>query len=219
MDADFTLGIVRDMPVSSIPPGGVYDSTDFLLDQVGVAAETGRLEPTIRQRPGGTTTGVSWVCCPEFPSGAKVIALGANGDLYDATNPVSIVFSGIPQVAPVENSKLFVDKVMMCASDGATAPRSVTAPGGVLAVNTWGGTPPTAKFSAVHLSRMVVGNPGTNPNRIWFSPVPDPTTAWDTTNAYIDTNHNLTGLGRSRVCWCVFRRTTWSGSPATSRRG
>jgi len=192
IDADFTLGIVKDMPPSSIPPGGCFESTDWILDEVGVAKKRGGTAYQSNAL-GATTTGVSLVSCPEFPTGAKVIGLGADGNLYDATSG-STSSAGALGLTPIENPRLYVDKMMMCASDGTTAPKKVTAPAGTLTIAAWGGTPPTAKFSTVHISRVVVGNTTANPNRVWFSPIPDPTTTWDTANAYIDTNHNLTAL-------------------------
>ena len=111
MDADFTLGIVRDMPLSSIPAGGVYDATDLLLDQVGVARKRGGSSYQSNAL-GGTTTGVPMVAVPDYPTGQKIVGLGANGHLYDATGG-SVVDAGAFPFVPVDNPVLVIDKLIV----------------------------------------------------------------------------------------------------------
>lgn len=190
-EAEFSRGIIRDMPRSSIPSGGVYDAVDFLVDRPGVAYKRGG---TTYQGDtlGGTTTGVGFVAAPEFPNGTKIIGLGADGNVYDITT--GNTSAGSLGITTVDNPHLYVDKLVVASSDGITAPKKITAPGGTVTVGNWGGTPPAGRLVTVHLSRVLLANSGSNPNRIWFSSVPDPEAAWDTTNSYIDTNHFLSGI-------------------------
>jgi hypothetical protein len=191
VEGDFSRGIVRDLPRSSIPSGGVYDAVDFLLDRPGVAYKRGG---TAYQGGtlGATTTGVNMVAATEYPSGVKIMGVGADGHLYDETASGSDI--GAFGITTLDTPKLYVDKLVVTASDGTTAPKKVTSPAGTLTIGNLGGSPPTAKFVTTHISRVVLGNSNANPNRVWFSPIPDVESAWDTANAYIDTNHSLSAL-------------------------
>lgn len=192
IEADFSRGIVRDVPRSSIPAGGLYDAVDFLADQPGLLRKRGGTSYQSGTL-GATTTGVNFVASAEFPAGLKVMGLGADGNLYDCTSGSSSSV-GAFGITTLDTPKLYVDRLIVTSQDGTTAPKKVTNPAGTLTVASWGGTPPAGKLACVHLSRVVLGASAANPNRIWFSPVPDPEGTWDTSNAYIDTNHSLSAI-------------------------
>src|SRR5581483_3539927 len=202
IEADFSRGIVRDLPRSSIPAGGVYDAVDFLVDQPGLLRKRGGTSYQ-SSTLGATTTGVNFVMSAEYPTGTKVMGLGADGNLYDATSG-STSSIGSFGITTLDTPKLFVDKVIVAASDGTTAPKKIYVSGGTLTVANWGGSPPAGKLVTVHLSRPVLGAPSANPERIYFGPVPDPEGTWDTTNAYIDTNHSLTAIAPIQGVLCCF---------------
>ena len=190
-ESDASRGIVRDLPRSSIPPGALYDSTDFILDKPGVVYKRGGTSyqgTTV----GATTTGVNFVSAPEFPTGGKVVALGADAHLYDITT--ASTDAGAFSITTVDRPKLYVDTLVVPASDGTTAPKKVTSPGGTITIGNLGGTPPAGKYAEVHVSRVILGGSTANPNRIYFSPIPNIESTWDTTNAYIDTTHKLSAL-------------------------
>ena len=72
--ADWSKGMVRDAPRTSLPENSVYDSRDFLLHQ-----------PGLMQKRGGTSyagpalTSATYcqnVAYAEFPSGSKLVAIG-----------------------------------------------------------------------------------------------------------------------------------------------
>lgn len=191
-EADVSRGIVKDVPRSSIPPGGVYGMTDFLCDQPGVLRKRGGTSYQ-SDALGATTTGVNFVATPEFPTGAKVVGLGADGHLYDSTGS-SGVDAGSFGITTLDRPKLYVDKLIVPASDGTTAPKKVYISGSAVAAANLGGSPPAGRLVEVHSSYAVLGSSVANPNRIWFSPIPDIESTWDTTNAYIDTSHRLSGL-------------------------
>lgn len=198
VEADFSRGIVRDLPRSSIPPGGVYDAVDFLLDQPGVARKRGG---TAYQSNaiGATTTGVNMVAAPEFPvtatgSSPRVVAVGADGHLWDATTGTA-ADAGVFVITTLDTPKLYVDKLIVTSADGANSVRKVTiAGGGAVTHAVLGGSPPAGRLCAIHISRIVLANTVVNPNRVWFSPVPNVESTWDTANAYVDFNHSLTAI-------------------------
>ena len=191
IEAEYSRGIVRDLPRSSIPVGGVYDAVDYLVDQPGVLRKrggTGYQGGTLS----ATTTGVNMVATPEFPTGVKIVGIGADGHLYDETGAGSDI--GAFGITTIDPPKLYVDRLIVTSQDGTTAPKKIYVSAGNVTFGALGGTPPAGKYATVHISRIILGGSTANPNRIWFSPVPDVEAAWDTTNAYIDTNHTLSGL-------------------------
>lgn len=192
VEADFSRGVVRDLPRSSIPAGGLFDAVDFLVDQPGVLRKrggTGYQSNAI----GATTTGVNFVSTPEYPTGTKVVALGADGHLWDASTGTASDRGAFP-VTTLDNPRLYVDKLVVTSQDGTTAPEKVYISGGNVTFAALGGSPPTARLATVHISRIILGNTAANPNRLWFSPVPNVESTWDTSNAYIDTNHSLSAI-------------------------
>lgn len=189
-EADCSRGIVRDMPRSSIPAGGVYDAADFLVDQPGVARKRGGTAYQSNAL-GATTTGVGFVAAPEFPTGELVVGRGADGHLYDATAG-SVVDAGAFAISTLDRPKLYIDKLIVPSSDGTTAPKKVYVSTGTLTSANLGGSPPAGRLCETHLSHVVLGSSLANPNRGWFSPIPDVEATWDTSNAYVDFNHALT---------------------------
>lgn len=191
-EAEFSRGIVKDLPRSSIPVGGVYDALDFLLDQPGLARKRGG-SAYQSNAIGATTTGINFVSAAEFPTGNRVLALGADGHLYDATTGTASDRGAFP-ITTLDNPRLFIDKLIVASQDGTTGPEKVYVSGGNVTFAVWGGSPFPGKLVTTHLSRPVLGASAANPNRIVFGPVPDPETSWDNSNAYVDFTHSLTAL-------------------------
>lgn len=191
-EADFSRGIVRDLPRSSIPPGGLYDAVDFLVDKPGMLRKRGGTSYQ-SSALGATKSGVNFVASAEYPTGVKVMGLGADGHLYDATAGAT-VDAGAFGITTLDTPKLYVDKLVVASADGVTAPKKVTVVAGVLTAAALGGSPPPGRLAAVHLSRIALANSAANPNRAWFSPVPNVESAWDTANAYVDFNHSLAAV-------------------------
>ncbi len=191
VEADWSRGFVRDLAPSSIPTGGAYLISDFLVDKPGVLRKRAAFTYLNSFSTGSNTGGVNFVAAPEFPAGVKVVAKGADGNLYDVTSQVSV---GAFPLTTLDTPKLYVDKLIVTSSDGTTAPQKIINTAGTVSFSALGGSPPPARLSTTHISRVVLGNSAANPNRIWFSPIPNVEAAWDTANAYIDTNHSLSAL-------------------------
>jgi hypothetical protein len=191
VEADWSRGIVRDLPRSSIPAGGLYICVDFLVDRPGILRKRSPFSYLNGFSTGANTGGVNFVSAPAFPAGVKVVARGADGNLYDVTSGVSV---GAFPIQTLDQPKLYVDKLIVTSSNGTTAPQKIINTAGTVSFAALGGSPPPARLSAVHISRVILGNSAANPNRIWFSPIPNVESTWDTANAYIDTNHSLSAL-------------------------
>lgn len=190
-ESDFSRGIVRDMPRSSIPVGGLYDSTDFLFDQPGIARKRGGTSYQ-GSTTGATTTGVNFVAAPEYASGTKIVALGADGHLYDVTS--TNVDAGAFGITTVDTPKLYPSgQLLVAASDGTSGPKKITVSAGTIGFANLGGSPPAGKYVAIHAGRPVLGGASATPNRMYFGPAPNIEGTWDVVS-YIDCDHSLTGM-------------------------
>src|SRR4029077_5224394 len=109
-----------------------------------------------------------------------------------------------------ENSPLHVDKLILADGRGALPPKKAYLSAGTVAVADLGGSPPAAKVSTVLLGHLVLANSTANPNRVWFSPIPDIEAAWDTANSWFDVPHEVTGLASVQGALIIFTRgETW----------
>src|SRR4051812_39106327 len=77
VESDFSLGMKRDAPRSALPPGSVWNSTDFLLDQPGVARKRGGTAFASPALSGATY--VAAVVYAEFPAGNQLVAVSQSG--------------------------------------------------------------------------------------------------------------------------------------------
>lgn len=193
-EVDFSRGIVRDMPRSSIPTGGLYDAADYLLDQPGIARKRGGSSYQSNAL-GATVTGVSMVAAPEFAGQPSVVGVGADGHLYDATGG-SVVDVGAFGITTVDNPKLYPgspDKLIVTSSDGTTGPKKIYISTGAVTFGAISGSPSPGRYVTIHANRPVLANTAANPNNIYFGPAPNIDSAWDS-NSFIGTNHQLTGI-------------------------
>lgn len=205
VQAGWTRGVIRDTALDAIPPGGLYDATDYLLHQPGVAQKRGGtsyLGPAMT----AATYALS-VTYALYAAGAQVLAVGDNGHLYTVTTGTTTDVSTLgavfasrhrPVVVPSSASILSV----FFANDGTTAPKKWD---GAAAANL-GGSPPAAIMGTVFKQRLVLANTAANPNRVWFSEVPSVESTWDTSNKYVDTEQAVSGLAVLNGTLLIFHR-------------
>lgn len=203
-DADWSRGIVRDAPRVAIPANGVYDAADFLLHQVGIAIKRGGTSyagPVM-----GTTTSAKAVAYAEFPAGAQIVGVGSDNGLYKITSGTTTSLGGSTVSGGIiDTPKLRVGGgknllVFPCA-DGTTAPiywDGSAAPAGL------GGSPPAGKVCEIYKTRLVLAGKSGNENRLYFSPTPDITSTWDTTDSWIDCDHAVSGLAALHNALIIF---------------
>lgn len=203
-DADWSRGIIRDAPKTSIPPGGLYDSADFLLHQPGLMQKRGGTSYAGPAFGAGTSAiGVSYA---EFPGGSQLVGVNNSNALYEVTSGTTTALGGSTVSGGlIDRPKLFVgggnSKLIFPCADGATAPIYYDGSGAPAGL---GGTPPGGKVCEIYKSRLVLGGSSSNPNRLYFSPTPDIGSSWDTTNSWIDCDHPITGLASLRNALLVF---------------
>lgn len=203
-DADWSRGMIRDAPRSSIPQGGLYDSADFLLHQ-----------PGLMQKRGGTSyagpafsagTWAKGAVYAEFPAGPQLIGVNNSNALYKVTAGLTSSLGGSTVSGGlIDKPKLRVGGgsallIFPCA-DGTTAPIKYDGSGLPAGL---GGSSPGGKVCEIYKSRLALGGSSSNPNRLYFSPTPDITSSWDTTNSWIDCDHAITGIASLRNALLIF---------------
>jgi hypothetical protein len=205
IESDASGGICRDAPRVSIPPKRLYDSTDYLLHQPGLAQKRGG---TSYAGPALTAaTYAAAVKYAEFPAGAKLLGIGENGHLYTVTSGTTTDISTMGAAwATMDVPKLRVgggkNLLVITANDGTSAPKAYTG----AAVAALGGSPPAGKYAEVYKTRLVLANTAANPNRMYFSQTPDIESTWDTSNSYIDADYEITGMAALHNALLIFSK-------------
>ena len=204
LEADFSRGMVRELPRSSIPPGGFYDATDFIFDQAGKAYKRGGVAYQ-GGAMGGTNAnlnGSKFITVGRFSAGTKILAQANDLHLYDITTAATDL-GALSGQWPRGPAVMFNDTLYI-APDGDFKKVSIVA--GVVTLAAPTNSPPQMRSVTKYASRLVVGNDRTNSrtNRIYFSQAPDPEAAWDTTNMYLDANHEISHLEGIQGALLVF---------------
>ena len=203
-EVSFHLGMIKDVPIASIPPGGCADATNFLLEYPGRIIK--RSGWGYQGSAAGANTNPGYmVSAPVFNGSARVIVNPQDGHLYDVTSTASDRGGSFP--ITIDTPKMYpysTDKLIVTNSDGATGPTKVYLSGGNVTFGALGGSPPAGKYAAIYANRLVLGGSTANPNRVYFSPAPDVEGTWDTTNSFIDTSRPITGLASVQGALLVF---------------
>lgn len=216
LEADFSRGIIRDVPRWMIPAGGVYRAEDVVITSPGVVQGRGGSVTATSLIPVAASTNPTTVgvLCPNYTTGQKVIALSSDGASTTYANDVSTGTPGsainLGTHAPSENPPFGEDMAIITDQTGVAIPKTLKASGGVLAGADLGGTPPIAKVSCVWNAFLVLANNPTNPNRMWFSAPSNFEGTWDTTNSWVDVDRPIMGLATVSGNLIVFTRNTVS---------
>lgn len=222
-DSDWSRGMIRDTPRISIPPGGLYDSVNFLLHQPGVATKRGGTEyislwshdgQTYTPKPYNGITSASYlaaVAYAPFPNGSQLVAVGNDGSLagypmvngrFAGTN--TSLSLGSSKYATLDKPKFRLggskNLLVVTSKDGTLVPKVYDG----TQVVSLGGSPPTGRFAEVYKTRLVLANVPGNENRIFFSPTPDITATWDVAESWIDADYAVTGLAALSNVLLVF---------------
>jgi len=216
-EADFSGGMVRDVPRTAIPDGAVYRMRDFLCHSPGKVVKRGGVafaSPAV----GEALVNVVAVC--EFPGDQRVTMISSNpGDnfwIYDVTKNTAWPGGGLSvNVLPYENPPFWVHggtsgSLILTHGAGGKTPQRVFLSGSNIAVGDITGAP-QARCSCVHLGRLVMANSIANPNRVWFSNLNDPLN-WTppatsgVSSSFIDTAGPVIGLASIAGTLLVFQR-------------
>lgn len=203
VEADFSKGMIRDAPRSSIPVGGVYDSADFLLHQPGVAIKRGGT--TYAGPASAAGTYMKAVAYAEFPAGPQLIGIDSANNINKITTGTTTDLVGTDPAGVVDRPKLRVgggkNLLIIPQADGTSAPIKYN---GSAAPSLVGGSPAPGKFLAIYKTRLVLGNRSGNENRLHFSPTPDVESTWDTANSWIDCDYPITGIAALQNALLIF---------------
>jgi hypothetical protein len=201
-EVDWSRGIVRDAPRDAIPKGALYDATDFLLYQQGLAQKRGGTAYA-----GPALTGAAYAAAAafaEFPAGSQLVGIGDNSHIYRVTAGTTTDLGGAT-VATKDRPKLRVgagkNLLVFTADNGTSGPVKYD---GSAAPAALGGTPAAGRFSEIYKTRVVLGGSTANPNRLFFSPTPDIEATWDTANSWIDCDYAITGLASLHNVLLIF---------------
>ena len=206
-ETTFQLGIIRDVPRSSIPAGGCYDSSDFILDHPGYVSKRGAWAYQSGAMGANIYPG-NMVAVPIFHGAVRIVATTNDNQLYDITGTTPVLAGGF--IRTVDKPEMFhsspQDKLIVANADGSSGPWKVFltgGPGGTVTVGAVGGSPPGGKYVTGFANRIVLAGTAANPNRIYFGPAPDIDATWDQ-QSFIDTNHAITGLASIQGVLLVF---------------
>lgn len=168
----------RDFNRAQMPGGSAWNLLDLIPDQLG-APLRGRGGAAFGD--GGamsSVTSIKAMAYAPFTAGAKRLAIGQNGELWDFATPTDIGAA----IVPAQNPVYYRGKVIIPNSDGTTAVKYYD---GTTLANL-AGTPPTGMLAGSFKDHALLARSSTNDSRIWFSAAGDPTTWlssgwWDTT--------------------------------------
>jgi len=149
-------------------------------------------------------TALRAVAYADFPNGAQVMATADDNHLYHVTSSdtTDIGSVGGARTSPLCKPVLHVSgtsRLIIPANDGTSVPFAYD--GSTLA--TLGGSPPPGKIAGIYKARLLLANSVANPNRLFFSPL-DLSATWDTTNAWVDFDHPITGIQAIRNACLIF---------------
>ncbi len=205
---DFSGGMKRDMPRHLLPANAVYDAADFVVSPQGFMYKRGGWGYA-GPATAGSPAGLNWVTYAEFTSGDQLLALGlTNGKLYKVTSGSttdlgSTGATGALGLPTFMNLNSTVQYLVIPQQDGTTVPKLYDG----ASLTNLGGSPPAGRYSCSHAGRLVLASSLANPNRLWFGPIPDFTTTWDTTTAWFDFPESITGIASVAGALLVWTRS------------
>lgn len=201
--------MVRDLPRDRLPEDACWNLIDWIADEDAPAGKRGGFtyeSPSLTAVDADANKALMVMYAP-FAAGGQLLAISSNS--ADSGFTLSKIGSASAATAvgtgvfyPYQRPVFYRDRAILTGASG-DAVKSYN--GTTLA--SLGGSPPAAKYAAVWLDYLWLGNDGTNKERIWVSDPGDPTT-WDTTNGWIDTTGVLVGLHPLRAALLCFHEDT-----------
>lgn len=205
---DFTR-IIQDVSRDRLPRGAVWNMVDMIPGEIDAPlAKRGGwsyASPDLSSLLAGAdlVTGALWA---PFSAGEQLIALafniGGNTNLIQVTGTSTATDRGQSRPAR-EQLSFYRDQVIITSQTGGSTPHRYDGSSDSAAIT---GSPPTASRSTVYKDRLILGRTTSNINRVWFSGAGD-INSWDTTNAWIDTSGEVSGLYALRNAILVFHPT------------
>lgn len=162
---------------------------------------------------GATTYVQGLVRTPAYAAGEFNLAITSDGHCYKFTDntdsDIGTAFA-ISQNPVIHRNAAGNWLAIITASTGTTTPKSYDG----TTFGDLGGTPPKAIFANVWNDRLLLGNGQVGatsyPGRMWFGPVGDSSSTWDTTNSWWDFDRPIVGIGVTRNAILAFHARTTS---------
>lgn len=128
VEADFSQGIFRDVPRTSIPPGGVYDALDFLLHEPGKAFKRGGW--AYASDALNSEDYCAAVAYANFLTGPQLVAISGNdtlaaGSVFKVASNGDVTDMGGTIPYSVEKPKMFLggaQAILVITGLGSTVP-------------------------------------------------------------------------------------------------
>jgi hypothetical protein len=199
--ASCTRGMRQDEPRAQMLRGAVWNLIDYIPDLLGApAVERGGwayASPDLSTVK-ATAGSVACVAHAPFTAGAQLVAVDEDGEVYTIASVGAATDrgAGVQMIAPAVFHR---NLLIMPASNGTS--RAKTWSGAALSQVGTGGI---GKYAAVYKDRTLLGNTAAEPQRVLFSPAGAPASAWDTTNAFVNTSAPIRGLATLRNTILVF---------------
>jgi hypothetical protein len=223
----FTNGMRRDVPRNRMPSNSAWTLKDIVLEYGAPARERGGWLHHSNSITAATASasyvrgGIYAIFSPTAGANPKNLCVDEDGKLFsvDAGSSTLIgtavtivqnpVFHGGAAVSAA--SAVYTGLVIIPDGTGAAVPKKYD---GTSLANL-NGSPPTGRYATVYKDYTVLANGTVSsiayPNRIWFSPPGDPdcfgtagSTAWDTTDSWIDFSLPVRALASTKNALLVF---------------
>lgn len=226
---DWSRGMLRDYPRDQMPRGSAWDIRDALVN--GYSTE-GTWGTSSLQKRGGWTyasadlsaasasaasaTWVTAVTSAPFAAGEQLLAIDEDGRLYkvvSSSSTTDLGSIGYTFCPPVFMNEL----VIVPNADGTTAPNKYNGS----AISALSGSAPAANIATVYRNYLVLARNSSNPRRIFFGPLGDPTGTWNTSGAYLDANDTpkaMVTLGGVLLVFTNTRLERYRGDPPPATR-
>ncbi len=207
---EFSGGMNRDVPTHLIPDNSAFKLDDFLINEHGQLLQRGPFTKfsSITGYSGGANfpVGVYLGYYPLATNQELVLVTATDGHIYKTTSSTATDLGAAFGTINPPSWAFYMDKTILApGSTTAAAPKKVVWDGTTATLSALGGSPPAMNFITIYKSRLCGGgNVASHPNRLYFSPVPAIDGTWDTTNSWIDCEHNIRGLAGLRNMLLVF---------------
>jgi hypothetical protein len=195
----------RDFPRDKMPPGYLWDVVDYVPSVI---------DAQLTGRGGWLWSSTAMGGDPEagivanFISGPKVLVQATDGHLYeiDQTTPFAVHDRGAVPRAKQNPIQLF-DTVVHFDKSGASAPKLITAPGGVITVGPIAAGHLNSPVGTVWKQRLATAGAPGEENVVRFSDPNYPLTdinSYDGANAFVETALPVMGMAGMRSVMLVF---------------
>lgn len=202
---DFTR-IIQDVSRDRLPRGAVWNMVDTIPGEIDAPlAKRGGwsyASADLSTTHSGADIVRAAIWAP-FTAGEQLVAVST--DLGTGSKCLQVVSTGSTTDravtnTPFENLSFYRNQVVITTDSGGSAPSRYDGSSDNAAIT---GSPPNGSRSTVYKDRLVLGRSSGNMNRVWFSGAGD-INSWDTTNAWIDTSGEVSGLYALRNAILVF---------------